>query len=287
MIRRRLSIWAPIACASATYGCRATPSKYRFTLRGPVDAARGSRRRRRSAGSAAAGRRGRRGSPWRRDRPGAGPAPRSGSASANSAGSGSVGEGDDVLLVPDLPAADRQEGQVRVFFPEGARRARSVRAASRRKRAQPQRCQGVCDRQVASAAAPPIPASRQTKGMIRMPASAASSTSWSKPRPVRLGEQRALRLDRRSSTAAAARCRSPLPASARSPALLAGALRRDPDEARRQVGRAPPSARSPAHAAGPDQERSCGSSPCWNRSAAQSSGRVGQTRQRSAPAALR
>ncbi len=52
-------------------------------------------------------------------------------------GVGALREGDDVLLVPDLPAADRQEGQVRVLRPERAARAVAVHGLPQERRPLP------------------------------------------------------------------------------------------------------------------------------------------------------
>ena len=154
---------------------------------------------------------------------------------AKSAGSGSVGEGDDVLLVPDLPAPDRQVRQLRVLFPERAVGPVAVAPLRAGSGLQAQRCQALrTGRSIACGAT--HSGEPQTNGMIRIPASAASSTSRSKPAQSGSATVGGSAARPRSSRAAAARCRPPLPASARSPCALAGALRRDPDEARRQVG---------------------------------------------------
>ena len=55
---------------------------------------------------------------------------------------GIAGEGDDVLLVPDLPFADRQEGEIGVFVPEGAFGAIATDRLAQEV-AQAQRCQAL------------------------------------------------------------------------------------------------------------------------------------------------
>ena len=182
------------------------------------------------------------------------------------------GEGDDVLLVPDLPAADRQEGQFRVVLPRMRLRARSggpLRAGSSSRPSAARRSSPAGR----SPAAPTHSGEPQTKGKTRIPASAASSTSRSKPDQSGSATVSGLSGSIPDQYSGSRTLVDPGFAHQLEVRVVERALRRDPDEAGRQIGlrrrrqrhRAPPPA--------PRSAGSCASSPTGTAASPQSSGR--------------
>ena len=183
---------------------RSTASRCRLRRGG-----RGSRRRRRWAGSAAAGRRGR-----RRSLSTAGSAPcRIAPGDPDQRrearpGSGSLAK---VTMFSSFQISQwwiGRKGEFRVLFPEFAFRPVACdRGAQERgpAAALPEPC-GPAGPRVSAATHSGVP---ETNGITRDAASAASSTSWSKPLQFRSRGERPVRLDRGPVRAAASRCRSP------------------------------------------------------------------------------
>ncbi len=147
---------------------------------------------------------------------------------AKRVGIGSGGEGDDVLLVPDLPLADRLPGQIRVFLARTPRPARSgtrLREGSGATRSAARRSRPVRRR----AAARPIRACPRGRGRPSSRAGPPVATCTSNPDQFGSSKVRDIRLDQ-GPVHRQPHAFDPRQLHQRVVGALGSPLRRDPDE---------------------------------------------------------